>query len=57
MQARTIVVALDVGEQLALGLSMGGEAALVDELDLEGADEALHGGVAYRMPGPSSSSR
>ena len=45
MDALPIVVALDVGEQVASGLVPGRPSSLVDEFDLEGMKEAFHRGV------------
>ena len=45
MDALPVVVAFDVGEQVASGLVPGRPPALVDEFDLQGMEEALHGSV------------
>ena len=49
----TIVVALDVGEQIALGVIVGGPSALADEFDLEGVEEAFHGCIIVATLGPA----
>lgn len=42
MKPPAIVIALEIGKQLALGLLVTGEAALPDKLDLERVEEALY---------------
>lgn len=59
MDALPIVVALDVSEQVASRLIPSCPSSLMDELDVEGVEEALHWGVivaascpAHGRPGP-----
>jgi hypothetical protein len=65
VDALAIVVAFDVGEQLAPSLLAGLESDAVDEFDFEGVEEALHGRVVVAAalrdmgcvaPAPSTSS-
>jgi len=53
VDALPIVVALNVGEQVASSLVPGRPSSLVDELDLEGMEEALHRGVILAAAGPA----
>jgi hypothetical protein len=51
VDASTIMVAFDVAEQVTPCFIAGGPAVLVDELDLEGVEEAFHGGVPVAVAG------
>jgi hypothetical protein len=59
VDALPIIIALDVGEQFAPGLVPGRPSSLVDELDLEGMEEALRRGIivttVYSMVGMTKS--
>src|SRR5215208_3653203 len=48
-----IIVALHVSEEIAPRLVARGPAALMNELDLEGVEEALHRGIVIAVPGPA----
>jgi hypothetical protein len=45
VDALSIIVAFDVGEQVASGFVLGGPSSLVNEFHLEGVEEAFHWGV------------
>ncbi|MDA9440798.1 hypothetical protein XH98_17210 [Bradyrhizobium sp. CCBAU 51745] len=45
MESCSVIEVLDQGEDVALGLSAGVVLAMMDELGLQGMEEALHGGV------------
>jgi hypothetical protein len=49
VDALAIIERLDVVEDGGAGLAVGGEVAAVDELEFEGAPEALHGGVVVAV--------
>ena len=49
MEPGSIVEALDEGEDIALGLGTGLVVAMVNELSLEGMEEALHRGVVVAI--------
>lgn len=51
MEPLSIVVALDVSEQVVSGLIPGRPSSLVDDSDLEGVEEALHRGVVLAAAG------
>lgn len=57
MDTLPIVVALDVGEQVAPGLIPGRPSSLVDEFDLEGVEEAFHRGVVVTAARPAHGGR
>src|ERR1700690_3882179 len=49
VRALAIVESFDVVEDVATGLGVAGEGAAVDQLKLEGAPEAFHGGVVIAV--------
>ena len=57
MDALPIVVALDEGEQVASGLVPRRPSSLVDELDLEVVEEALHRGINVTIAGSAHGGR
>ena len=56
MDALSIVVTSNLGEQVTPGLILGRPSALVDEFDREGVEEALHRSVIAAAAGAAHKS-
>ena len=49
MESGSVVEALDEGEDIALGLGAGVVLAMMNELGLQGMEEALHRGIVVAV--------